>query len=127
MPWLGKGGIFERYLSPNIIEGGKGILQGYEFLPQFSYAVREIINHQGIGVTKSGFYISENNELELFINLGAGAVIYEGLPSANGKLTFDYYGDAVGLRSLELTPYHIQAELLHDLNEAFKMLTQQME
>lgn len=127
LPYFGEGGIFERYLSEVIIEGGKGKLHSCEVLPQFTFDVFEAIEHQGIGSTKSGFYLSPDNIPQLFINMGMGAVIYEGLPSSTGKVTFDYYGDSTGLRAFDVTPYHIKAELLNDLNEAFKMLTQVME
>jgi hypothetical protein len=127
LPYFGEGGIFERYLSPNLIENGKGTIQAFGDLKQYSYDVFEMIKHAGIGEVRTGFYLSPENQIQLFVNLGMGAVIYEGLPSSQGKVTFDYYGDALGLRGFDVTPYHIKAELLRDLNEAFKMLTQEME
>lgn len=127
LPYFGEGGIFERYLSPNLIENGKGVIQASDDFRQWQHDIFEAIDHMGIGNVESGFYMSPANQIQLFINLGMGGVIYEGLPSSNGKITLDYYGDALGLRGFDVTPYHIKAELLKDLNEAFKMLTQEME
>lgn len=129
LPFVGPHGVFARYLDSKLIDGGFGeVVLHKELLPTFDYDVRNLIEHVGIGNVKSGFYRYSNEPGtagmgQLFMNLGSGAVLYEGLPFNDGRVFVDYYGDTLGLRNLDITPYTIKVELLSDLNEAFKMLT----
>jgi hypothetical protein len=126
LPWLGEGGIFVRYLSSGTIDQGKGRLMiEDEVLPQRVGDVRTYIEKQGAHNVSSGFYNNYGVQ-QLFINLGSGCVLYDFLPCNTGKIFLSHYGDSVGLRPLEIAPFMIQAELLNDLNEAFKMYTAEM-
>jgi hypothetical protein len=123
LPWLGDGSVFTRYLSAGHIEGGKGgVFTEDGILDTHIGDVRTYIEKQGADQVKSGFY-NNYGVMQLFINLGSGCVLYDFLPCNTGKIFLSHYGDSVGLRPLEITPFMIQAELMNDLNEAFKMYT----
>jgi hypothetical protein len=126
LPWLGEHGIFCRYLSAATIDGGKGRLYGDdEVLPFRNGSPKMLMERDGSAKVPSGFY-NDGGVSHIYLNLGIGAVLYEYLPCNTGKITIDYYGDTIGPRALAITPYAVQAELLQDLNEAFKMLTAEM-
>jgi hypothetical protein len=126
LPWLGEHGIFCRYLSPGMIDGGKGrLFGGDEVLIARVGSPRALIEQQGSANVQTGYY-NDAGVNHLYISLGIGAVLYEYLPCNTGKISIDYYGDTIGLRPLAITPHAVQAELLQDLNEAFKMLTAEM-
>lgn len=126
LPFLGEHGIFCRYLSSGTIDGGKGRLYAEDdVLPHRVGSPRELIAANGAANVPSGFY-NDSGDKHLYVSLGIGAVLYEYLPCNTGKISIDYYGDTLGLRSLDVTPHAVKAEILQDLNEAFKMLTAEM-
>jgi hypothetical protein len=124
LPFTGEHGIFTRYLSEDAIVTGKGKISKPHgtILPIFGDNVFEAYQHYGVG-TASGFYEAEDGTRHLLISMGSGVVLYSGLPSYNGQVWLDYFGDTAGLRKIDVVPQYVRAELLQDLNEAFKMLT----
>jgi hypothetical protein len=126
LPFLGEWGIFCRYLDSKMILGGKGVVRpNKDYLPTFEDDFHRFAKYMPIGEIKSGFYnFGKGGQEQLFLNLGVGAILYEGLPDNEGKIMIDYYGDQLGLRSFDITPHQIKAEILGDLNDGFKMLTQ---
>jgi hypothetical protein len=108
-----------------VVEGGKGKL-GPEHLKVFGVTAEESITQSGVENVVTGLYLGgmadDAPHNRLFVNMGSGAVIFEDLPKNNGAVKINYYGDTVGFRNLDITPYRIAAEILNDLNEAFKMM-----
>lgn len=124
LPFSGTNGIFCRYLDSKLILDGKGdVVPDKDILPTFEQSVHEFLKHAQPSQLRSGFYNwGQGGKEQLFISLGCGAILYEGLPANDGEIWLDYYGDQLGLRMLVVTPHHIKAEILQDLNEAFKMI-----
>lgn len=123
LPYKGEGAILTRYLSSSVIHGGRGTLSPLNGLKTFGADVMESITHVGVELTETGLYTKRGEgSSTLFVNMGSGAVIFEDLPTNNGPVKINYYGDTLGFRELEITPFPIAAEIMRDLNEAFKMM-----
>jgi hypothetical protein len=123
LPYKGEGGILSRYLSSSMIDGGRGDLSLLKGIKSFGTDVWESVDHLGVEHTETGVYTKLGATTStLFVNLGSGAVIFEGLPDNDGPVKINYYGDTIGFRDLDITPFPIAAEILRDLNEAFKMM-----
>lgn len=124
LPFTGEHGIFCRYLDSKLILDGKGdVVPDGEFLGRFESDVHELLKHAQVSQLRNGFYNwGQGGKEQLLINLGCGAIIYEGLPRNDGEIWLDYHGDQLGLRKFDITPHAVKAEILQDLNEAFKML-----
>lgn len=129
LSFTGPDNIFVKWIVDGLIEGGKGNLHGWEQLPQDNRDVFEVIyvNNNNLEAVTDGFYLTRDKGIQLFLNMGAGAIIYQGLPSANGEVYICYHGDSLGMRTLEMTSDAIKEEMLVDLNEAFKMLSKNMD
>ena len=124
LPFKGEHGILTRYLSKDVVSQGKGVLEAYKHLKVFDYDVEESIAHAGVENTETGIYHDSDHDIpyKLFVNMGCGAIIFEGLPKNNDRILVNYYGDTLGFRDLDITPFPIASEFLRDLNEAFKMM-----
>jgi hypothetical protein len=125
LPWLGRDGIFARYLHPEAITHGRGKIRSDIVTPIIgasSHDVFEQISHIGISNVPSGFYVDNAGRPQFFANLGSGGIVCENLWGEEQSVKVEYYGDTIGMRPLSVVPYAIQAELLADLNEGLKMI-----
>lgn len=122
LPFKGEHGILTRYFHEEVVKGGKGNLM-FAHMKFFGCELTDSIEHLGVEHTETGIYKDEGDSTwNLFVNMGSGAVIFEDLPKNDGPIKINYYGDTLGFRDVDITPFPIASEILRDLNEAFKMM-----